>query len=301
MHIDNYTEFTPRQISTNRLVADRLLEAAQILSQKRANQFRVRAYRSAVKTIGSLDRDIVEIIEHDGVNELIKLPYIGKSIAYAVYEMVATGRWKLLERLRSSLKPPNVFRVIPGVGPVLAKQIFLTLKVHTLEELETAAYAGRLVEVPGIGERRQRMICETLTAMLSDTRRLYHLDHNGPSVDILLKIDRLYRKKAKEGTLKTVAPRRFNPSGESWLPIFHYEEDNWQFTAMFSNTERAHRLHKLKDWVIVLAYDHVHHEYQRTVVTETTGALKGKRVVRGLELECAQYYKNKQVTQTNAV
>lgn len=74
MQYDNHTNFTSRQIYTNRLVADRLLEAAQILSQKEANQFRVRAYRSAVKTIENLDRDLVDIIEHDGVHGLIKLP-----------------------------------------------------------------------------------------------------------------------------------------------------------------------------------------------------------------------------------
>lgn len=293
MQFNNRTDSTSSLINTNRLVADRLLEAAQILSQKGANQFRVRAYHSAVKTIENLNRDLVEIIEDDGVNGLIKLPYIGKSIAYAIYEMVATGRWKFLERLRSSLKPPNVFEVIPGIGPVLAKLIFSNLHVQTLEELETAANAGRLAVIPGIGERRQRMIRETLTSMLSDTRRMYHLEHNGPTVDILLKIDRLYRKQAKEGLLKTVAPRRFNPSGEAWLPISHYQDNNWQFTAMFSNTERAHRLHKLKDWVIVLAYDSEHHEYQRTIVTEITGPLKGRRVVRGYEHECIQYYKPK--------
>ncbi len=293
MQYDNHTDSTSSLINTNRLVADRLLEAAQILSQKGANQFRVRAYRSAVKTIEGLDLDLVEIIEHEGVNGLIRLPYIGKSIAYAIYEMVATGKWNLLERLRSSLKLPNVFQVIPGVGPVLAEKIYSTLNVQTLEELETAAYKGVLVNIPGVGERRQRMIRETLTSMLSDTRRLYHLEHNGPTVELLLRVDRLYRKKAVEGTLKTIAPRRFNPSGDAWLPIFHYQENNWQFTAMFSNTERANRLHKLKDWVIVLAYDSEHHEYQRTIVTETTGPQKGKRVVRGYELECAKYYKNR--------
>ena len=291
MQYDNNTTSNYSQISANRLVANRLLEAAQILSKRRANQFRARAYRSAAKTIEKLDVELIDIIEKNGVHGLIQLPYIGKSIAYAIYELIATGRWKLLERLRSSLEPPNVFEVIPGVGPVLAEQIFTHLKVNTLEELESAAYSGKLVEIPRIGEQRQRMIRESLTSMLSDTRRIYHLDRNGPSVDILLRVDRIYRKKAKEGSLKTVAPKRFNPSGESWLPIFHYEEDNWQFTAMFSNTERAHRLHKLKDWVIILAYDHEHHEYQRTIVTESTGPLKGKRVVRGYEHECIQYYK----------
>ncbi len=33
-----------------------------------------------------------------------------------------------------------------------------------------------------------------------------------------------------------------------------------------------------------------HHEGQHTVVTETRGAATGRRVVRGREKECSEYY-----------
>jgi len=293
MQYDNHTNSTDDLISTNHQVADHLLEAANILRQKGANPYRIRAYRSAARTIENLDRDLVEIIEQDDVDGLVKLPFVGKNIAYAVYEIVATGKWNFLESLRNSLKPPDVFKLIPGVGPKLANQIYLTLHVNTLEELELAANSGKLAEIPGIGERRQRMITETLASILHDTQRSYHVQRDGPKVDILLKIDRMYRKKAKQGLLKTIAPKRFNPSGVSWLPIMNYQDSNWQFRIMYSNTERAHRLHKLSDWVIVHAYDSAHHEFNRTIVTETRGFLKGKRVVRGYEQECMEYYKAK--------
>jgi hypothetical protein len=42
-----------------------------------------------------------------------------------------------------------------------------------------------------------------------------------PSVGELLDVDREYRDKAAVGQLPRIAPRRFNPSGESWLPHGH--------------------------------------------------------------------------------
>lgn len=291
MQYGNHTDSTNNLFNTNYLVADHLLEAANILRKKGANPYRIRAYRSAARTIENLDKDIVAIIEQEDVNGLIKLPFIGKHIAYAIYELVATGKWNFLESLKNSLKPPDVFKLIPGIGPKLAEQIYLTLKVKTLEELEIAANSGKLAELPGIGQRRQRMITETLASILHDTHRHYHVQRDGPNVGLLLKIDRIYRKKARDGSLQTIAPKRFNPSSKAWLPIMHYQDNNWQFRIMYSNTERAHRLHKLSDWVIVHAYDKSHHEFNRTIVTETKGPLKGKRVIRGYEDECMQYYK----------
>ena len=103
-------------------------------------------------------------------------------------------------------------------------------------------------------------------------------------------MDRLYRQKAKVGELPTIAPKRFNPEGESWLPILHTTKQGWHFTALYSNTARAHKLKRTRDWVVMYFYDDEHHESQYTVVTETRGDLKGKRVVRGREAECKEYY-----------
>ena len=47
----------------------------------------------------------------------------------------------------------------------------------------------------------------------------------------------------------------------------------------------------LRDWVVVYFYgDDDHREGQRTVVTESQGPLRGRRVVRGRETECRVYY-----------
>jgi putative hydrolase len=107
-----------------------------------------------------------------------------------------------------------------------------------------------------------------------------------PAVDLLLDIDAEYRDKAAAGELPKIAPRRFNPEGKAWLPILHAEKGGWHFTALFSNTARAHELGRTGDWVVIYFYDDEHREAQCTVVTETHGPMEGQRVVRGREAEC---------------
>jgi hypothetical protein len=112
----------------------------------------------------------------------------------------------------------------------------------------------------------------------------------GPPIELLLAVDASYRAKAAAGALRKIAPKRFNASGEAWLPILHETHGNWSFTALFSNTQKAHQLNKTSDWVVIYSHDGASPEGQFTVVTETHGALKGRRVVRGREAECAKFY-----------
>ena len=109
-------------------------------------------------------------------------------------------------------------------------------------------------------------------------------------MDLILQLDAEYRKKAEAGQLKKIAPKKFNPEGKGWLPIMNVRCEGWSFTLLFSNTARAHELGKTTDWVVVY-YDRGTGEQKCTVVTEYKEPLKGKRVVRGREKECTEYYK----------
>ena len=66
------------------------------------------------------------------------------------------------------------------------------------------------------------------------------------------------RNKAEAGQLPTIAPKRFNPEGKTWLPVLHSTQDGWHFTALYSNTARAHELGRTHDWVVVYFYDDHH-------------------------------------------
>jgi len=278
---------------TNQRLADRLREAADLLEGQGANPFRVGAYRRAAETLVGLERDAADILEREGQEGLIALPNIGRSIAAAIEELVRTGRWAQLERLRGTLDPEHLFQAVPGIGPGLARRVHEVLEIGTLEGLEVAAHDGRLERVPGIGARRAAMIRAALASMLGRRPLRHRRETAAPSVELLLDIDAEYRARAAKGDLRRIAPRRFNPSGEAWLPVLHTRRADWDATALYSNTARAHELDKLHDWVVIYFHGDDEPEGQCTVVTETRGGLVGRRVVRGRESECRAYYQKR--------
>ena len=279
----------------------RLYEIADLLEKQNANIFRVDAYRHAAATIENLNQSITDIVDQKGFDGLTELPGIGEGIARSIYEYVAMGRMSRLESLRAGHDPVTIFQQIPGVGVKLAHRIIEILHIDTLEALELAAHNGRLAKVPGFSINKVIMVQAWLAQVLG-RRRLTGKNSTvvaEPPVTLLLKIDRLYRDKAIVGELPKIAPRRFNPSGKEWLPIMHVTRQEWHFTALFSNTARAHQLGRTRDWVVIFFYDKEHHEGQHTVVTETRGILVGKRVVRGRENECLDHYFDKVESASN--
>jgi putative hydrolase len=274
----------------NSLVAYLFREASAVLESQGANPFRVAAYRRAAQTIDELDTDLRTILERAGSEGLIELPGIGAGLAAAIREILTTGKWSMLERLEGTFNPEVLFQRIPGVGPELARHLHEELHVDSLEALEDAAHDGRLEAVSGVGPRRAMQIRGLLSDLLGRARP-HHEPHGArPSVDDVLEVDREYRRRAQAGELPKIAPRRLTPAHEAWLPILHTHRGPWHYTALFSNTARAHQLGRTHDWVVLYFHDGQREEQQHTVVTERRGPMKGKRVVRGRELECRGYW-----------
>jgi putative hydrolase len=273
--------------SPNQQVADKLFECATLLEQHEANPFRVRAYRRAAESVARSGEDVYALFAAHGRSGLEGLPGVGPSIAAAIEELLRTGRWSQLQRLRGTLDPPRLFRALPGVGRELSRRIHDALHVDTFEALELAAHDGRLLDVPGVGPRRAAMIRAGLQGLLGRPRPAPPPRRREPPVSLLLDVDAEYRRQAAHGELPRIAPRRFNPAGEAWLPVLHAERGPWRFTVLFSNTARAHELGRTHDWVVIYFHTETEPEGQRTVVTETRGPLAGLRVVRGREDECA--------------
>lgn len=275
-------------------VAEKLREISSLLEAQHANPFRSRAYLNAAMTLEQCPQDIRKLVQTNGIKGLIELPAIGAGIARSIYEYIAIGRMSRLENLQGSSDPISLFQAIPTVGRALAQRIHDSLHVDTLESLENAAQKGQLNKVEGLGKKRQQAIEAWLLKHLGERRqqlRESQYSANEPSIEILLKVDTEYRNKADTGKLPLIAPKRFNPENKAWLPILHTSHSDWHFTALYSNTERAHKLNRIFDWVIIYFYDDHHQEGQHTIVTETHGVLVGKRVVRGREKECREYYR----------
>jgi hypothetical protein len=274
----------------NRQVAERLLEASHLLQAQGASAYRIAAYRHAADAVARHPRALRAIYEREGVRGLDAIPRVGLGIASAIAEMLATGRWAQLDRLRSTADPERLLQTVPGLGPGFARRIHGELHVDSLEGLEAAAHDGRLERLPGVGMRRasawRAWLGDTLGRVGSVPAMRREPGAEEPSVQDLLDVDREYREKAAAGTLRLIAPKRFNPEHAAWLPVLHTHRGPWHFTALYSNTALAHKLGRVHDWVVVYFHDGDVVERSRTIVTETRGRAAGQRVVRGREAQC---------------
>ncbi len=284
-----------RGTAENRVIAALLNEIAALLAHQGASEFRVEAYEHASEMLGRMMQPIRDVLEQQGLAGLTALPTIGPSIANRIEQYLRLGRIPLLDRLRGEDNAERLFATLPGLGPELSHRIHEDLEIETLPELFAAINDGRLEKVPGIGRKR---IC-TLRECLA--QRIRHGKSQQPartadveakhavSVSELLSVDAEYRRLAAKDKLPKIAPRKFNPGAVAWLPILHTHRGNRHYTALYSNTARAHQLNTTKDWVIIYRDDH-QADGQWTVITSHFGKLHGCRIVRGREDECTKYY-----------
>ncbi|MBK7857848.1 MAG: DNA-binding protein [Archangiaceae bacterium] len=271
----------------NATAAAKLDRLASLLEAQRANPYRVDAWRAAAVKVAGAAEPVEALGEREGNPGLQRVLGIGDGVASALHELLATGRLRMLERLEGRVSPEDLFLSVPGVGPTLAGNVHTRLGIDTLEELELAAVDGRLAKVPGFGPRRISLVRDAVAGMLQHSMRRANrrvtppgAALSTPSTETLLSIDSDYRAKAARGDLPLLAPVHFNPTHSAWLPVLHAEADGFHFTAMYSNSARAHRLGRTQDWVVIY-FERDGHENQCTVVTETRGPRKGARVVRG--------------------
>lgn len=275
-------------IAVNDDVAGKLEELARLLEAQGADRFRVRAYLQAAQTIRLLPRPVSDILAKEGVEGLESLPHVGESIARAVRDLLARGRLAMLDRLRGESDPVALLASVPGIGRKTADLLHHDLGISTLEDLEAAAHDGRLHRLAGFGSKRLAGVSDSLAHRLQRVRPPVPPDNvTLPSVEELLDVDREYREKAAAGQLPVIAPRRFNPTRAAWLPVLHTTRGPRHYTALFSNTARAHARGKTGDWVVIY-WDGPGGERQCTVITAEYGAHEGSRIVRGREDEHTQ-------------
>lgn len=91
---------TNRTASENLRIAARLREAGARLEEQGANAFAATAFQRAADTVERWPRPLREVYERRGEAGLRELPCVGRGIARAIVEMLLTGRWLRLERLR---------------------------------------------------------------------------------------------------------------------------------------------------------------------------------------------------------
>ena len=143
----------------NKEIADILTRVADLLDIKGANEFRVRSYRNAARTISDLSQSVAEKIEHG--DDLSELPDVGSSMAEKLREIVETGELSQLRQLEDEVSPdlPELMN-IADLGPKRVATLHKELGEETPADLKEAAEQGKIEEIEGFGKKTQEKIKE---------------------------------------------------------------------------------------------------------------------------------------------
>jgi DNA polymerase (family 10) len=145
----------------NNDVAEIFDELADFLEIKGENQFRVRAYRNAARTVSGLSRNVADLAAE--VKGLEGLPGIGRDLADKIRTIVATKKLPLLEDLKKEFPPGlSALMKVRGLGPKKIAALYKELKVASLEDLKKVAGEGKVRELPGFSEKTEQAILEEL-------------------------------------------------------------------------------------------------------------------------------------------
>lgn len=179
-------------------IVDIFGEVADLLEIEGANEYRVRAYRDAARTISTLSRDVSEMVEQG--EDLTELPGIGSDLADKIEEIVSTGDLRQLEELEQRT-PPQLTRLldVAGLGPKRVKSIHEELGVTTVDELREVAARGEIQKLYGLGEKTEQKILDDLERWSAEeerTRRDIAEERVEPLLSYLREIDQVGRAEA---------------------------------------------------------------------------------------------------------
>lgn len=135
-------------------------EIADLLEIEGGNPFRVRAYRTAARTVEALGEPASAIAARDP-GGFAELPGIGRDLAGKIVEILTTGDLALRRELVAKVPESLVVMMrVDGVGPKRAKLFYDNLGLETLDQLERAAKDGKLQSVRGIGAVLEKRILQ---------------------------------------------------------------------------------------------------------------------------------------------
>jgi DNA polymerase (family 10) len=155
---------------TNHEVAELLRLIADMLEIKGEVVYKSLAYRKAADNIEALGRDINEFWRQ---GTLRQIPGIGEALEKKLNELLGTGRLGYYEELQEEI-PVGVISLlgIPEVGPRTARLLWENLGALSVADVERAASAGKLRDLPGLGVRSEQRILEGIQSLYRRSTRL---------------------------------------------------------------------------------------------------------------------------------
>ncbi len=168
---------------------------ADLLDLKGGNEFRVRSYRNAARSIRNQSERVEAMVERG--EDLDNLPNVGKSIAQKVHEILDRGTCDRLEELEKEF-PEGLTHLmdVQGLGPRKALELYEELGISSLDELQQACEDHRVRELEGMGPKTEEKVLHGIRILRATAGRLLypaareHADAIGRHLDQVDAIER---------------------------------------------------------------------------------------------------------------
>jgi len=192
-----------------------LEKIAQLLALKGENEYKIRSYQQAARTISHLEVEVRDLVNQ---KQLSELKGIGKALSSKIEAMVKEGQSSYLKELQKSV-PSQLLALfsIPGVGIKTVSLLVTHLQPSSLEQVEEAARTGCVRHVPGLGAAMENRIREGLEGK-EDLRGIFHQGIALPVAESLLQELR-HAGKIKRGALSGALRRGVDAVSEAVLVV----------------------------------------------------------------------------------
>jgi DNA polymerase (family 10) len=135
--------------ASNAEIADRLMSLAQLLSARKENPYKIKAYQRAAANLRTMSESVYELVHDDA--DLTQYAGIGEAIGSAIREIVFTGTLGKLEMLRSEASPElAAISEHPRLDPKRILRVYKKFNISSIESLKQKLENGEIEKVLGL-------------------------------------------------------------------------------------------------------------------------------------------------------
>jgi len=147
--------------------------------------FKPQAYERVVQAIETLDREVADIYNEQGVDGLRKIPGVGEGIAYHLELLIKKGTFLEYEKYKKKI-PVRISELlaVEGLGAKTIKTLYQKLKIKNLADLEKAATAGKIQKLPHFGAKSEEKILKGIE-FLKKSKGRFTLGHLLPIINLI--------------------------------------------------------------------------------------------------------------------
>ena len=155
---------------SNKEIARAFDELANLLELHEENEFKIRSYRNAYRTLRKLERPLTELSDP----EIKGIKGIGPAISGKIRELLQESKMGALEEARAKT-PFGVVEMlqVKGFGPKKVRTVWQDMEIESIGELLYACNENRLVEYKGFGLKTQEDLIGKLEYYLRSKDKLH--------------------------------------------------------------------------------------------------------------------------------